>query len=282
MNYINPYYRVKMTKDDFSRVSNYIYNELGIKMPPEKQVMLQSRLLKRLSELKINSFKEYLDFVFSKASKDHELIKMIDLVTTNKTDFFREPGHFEFLADHVLPELIESKKKRKIKIWSAGCSSGEEPYTLAMVLTDYLRDHPSVEFEILGTDLSMRILEKAYYGVYATDRVANLPLSIKQKYFLKSKNPEDKTVRVVKNLRSKVTFQRMNLMDGSYPVDYDFDIIFCRNVIIYFERDTQEKVINKIMNHLRPKGYFFIGHSESLTNMNVPVRNVKPTIFIKS
>ena len=282
MNYINPYYRVKMTKDDFSRVSHYIYNELGIKMPPEKQVMLQSRLLKRLSELKFNSFKEYLDFVFSKASKDHELIKMIDLVTTNKTDFFREPGHFEFLSDKVLPGLIESRKKRKIKIWSAGCSSGEEPYTLAMVLMNFLQDYPAAEFEILGTDLSMRILEKAYYGVYALDRVATLPLSIKQKYFLKNKNPGDKTVRVIKELRSKVTFQRMNLMDGSYPVDFDFDIIFCRNVIIYFDRETQESVINKILNHLKPNGYFFIGHSESLTNMNVPVRSVKPTIFFKT
>jgi chemotaxis protein methyltransferase CheR len=268
-----------MTKEDFSRISGYIFKELGIKMPPEKQVMLQSRLLKRLSALKIDSFKEYFDFVFSKSSEQQELIMMIDLVTTNKTDFFREPGHFEYLREFALPELLSQKSKRKIKIWSAGCSSGEEPYTLAIVLKEFLEDYPGVDFEILGTDLSMRILEKAYYGIYPADRIANIPLSMKQKYFLKSKKATDNTVRVKRELRSKMKFQRLNFMDDTYAVDYDFDIVFCRNVIIYFERDVQEKVINKLTTHLKSNGHFFIGHSESLTNMNVPLQHVRPTIF---
>ncbi len=271
-----------MTKADFSRVSSFIYSQLGIKMPPEKQLMLQSRLLKRLSELQIDSFQKYIDFVFSKEGSKEELIKMIDIVTTNKTDFFRESGHFDFLVESLLPELMNDRRRKKIKIWSAGCSSGEEPYTIAMVMKEFLSDYPAVDFEILGTDLSMRILEKAYYGIYPVQRIEDISNDLKKKYFLKSKDPTQKTVRVIPELRRKVKFQRLNFMDNTYPVDFDYDLVFCRNVIIYFDRDTQEKVINKIVNHLKPKGYFFLGHSESIASMDVQLVNVKPTIFRKA
>jgi len=277
----NKFFNIKMTSEDFDRLSSFVYKDLGIKMPVEKKIMLQSRLLKRLSELKINSFKEYLDFVFSKEGKVSEMIIMTDLITTNKTDFFREPNHFEFLKNIALPEIIAKKTKKKIKFWSAGCSSGEEPYTIAMVLSEFLENYPSYDFLIHATDLSIRMLEKASLAIYGMDRINDIPLSAKKKFLLKSKNPTNKTVRIVPQLRKKVIFQRLNFMDPFYQFDDYFDIVFCRNVIIYFDRITQEKVINKIADHLKPGGYFFLGHSESITNMDVPLKHIKPTIFQK-
>ncbi len=279
VDYQNPYYKIKMTGKDFRQLSSYINKELGIKMPEEKKVMLQSRLLKRLSELKIESFREYIDYVFSKKGADVELINMIDLVTTNKTDFFREPVHFEFLNEFVLPELVFSPKK--IKLWSAGCSSGEEPYTLAITMSQFLDNYPNTDYEILATDLSSRILRKAATAIYDLDRVEGIPLSIKKKYFLKSKDPASKTVRIIPELRAKMRYRRLNFMDPVYHVDADFDIIFCRNVLIYFNRPTQEAVINKLASNLRRGGFFFLGHSESIANMDVPLQQVKPTIFRK-
>lgn len=275
------YYKIKMTTEDFNRLSKYIYNELGIKMPIEKKLMLQSRLLKRLSELHMTSFNEYLDYVFSKECMSTELKTVTDLVTTNKTDFFREPIHFTFLNEVVLPELVNVKKQKKIKFWSAGCSSGEEPYTLAMTLNDYLEGNPGYDYSILATDLSTRMLEKASLAIYGLDRVKDIPLATKKKYLLKSKDPNDKTVRIVPALRKKITYQHLNFMNHLYYVDDEFDVIFCRNVIIYFDRPTQEMVISKLATHLKPGGYFFLGHSESITNMDLPLKHIKPTIFKK-
>lgn len=270
-----------MTDEDFSKLSSFVYGELGIKMPYPKKIMLQCRLQKRVNALKMNSFKEYLDFVFSKEGQEEELIRMIDLVTTNKTDFFREPSHFDYLRDVVLPEYCSGQNRKTIKIWSAACSSGEEPYTIAIVLKEFLKDHPEVDFEIFGTDISMRILQKAALAIYQEDRVTGIPLELKRRYFLKSKDPLDKTVRLIPEIRSKVVFNRMNLMDQYYDVDKDFDIIFCRNVLIYFDRTAQQNVINKLSSRLKADGYFFLGHSESITNMRVPLRQIKPTVFRK-
>lgn len=271
-----------MTDEDFSRLSTFVYSELGIKMPYPKKVMLQCRLQKRVNDLKFSSFSEYLEYVFSKEGQEEEMIKMIDLVTTNKTDFFREPSHFDYLRDVVLPELCDSSPSKKtIRIWSAACSSGEEPYTIAIVLKDFLEDYPDIDFEIFGTDISMRILQRAAMAIYTEDRVAGIPIETKRKYFLRSKDHTQKTVRLIPEIRSKVSFQRMNLMDSYYDVEKEFDIIFCRNVLIYFDRPSQQNVINKLAARLRPEGHFFLGHSESITNMKVPLRQIKPTIFRK-
>lgn len=277
---LNEIYKAQLSEHDFNRLSNFIYKEYGIKMPPSKKIMLQSRLQKRLKDLNITSFKEYCDIVFSNDGAD-EIIHMIDVVSTNKTDFFREPNHFAFMQEVILPEFVAEKNNRLLKIWSAGCSSGEEPYTIAMVVSGFFETQIGFDFQILGTDISTRILQKAIDAIYSEDRIVGIPLEIKKKYFLKSKDATKKLIRIIPQLRGKINFQRLNLMSGSYDVKDMYDIIFCRNVLIYFDRETQEKVISKLCARLKTGGYFFLGHSESIMGMQLPLSSIKPTIFVK-
>lgn len=274
------YYNAQLSKEDFVKLSSFIYDQCGIKLPEYKHIMLQSRVQKRLRSLQMPDFKKYIDYLFSTEGQKTEIIHLLDVVTTNKTDFFREPVHFEFLEDVALPEFIKLNK-RSLKIWSSACSSGEEPYTIAMVVNEFIEKNKSFPFEILATDLSTDILQKAYDGIYKRDRVATMPNYYLHKYFLKNKNPEKPLVKVIPGLRSKVNFQRLNLMLPGYDVAKDFDMVFCRNVLIYFERDVQESVINKLCRHLLPGGYFFLGHSESIINMTVPLEQIKPSIYRK-
>jgi chemotaxis protein methyltransferase CheR len=269
-------FAAQLSDAEFAKLSKFIYTEYGIKMPPEKRIMLQSRLQKRLRALKIYSFKEYIKYVFSKEGND-EIIHMMDVVSTKKTDFYREPAHFDFLKQTLLPELYEEKKH--IKIWSAGCSSGPEVYTLAIELCEFARSHHGFDFSILGTDISTLMLKKAYAAIYPEDMVAMMSIEMKRKYLLKSKDRDKKLVRISQELRNKAKFQRLNFMEDHYPVNENFDIIFCRNVLIYFDRETQEKVINKLCKYLRTGGFFFLGHSESITNIKVPLKQLKPTVY---
>lgn len=272
----------QMNMTDFNRISQFIYKEFGIKMPPIKKTMLQSRLQKRLRALNIPTYKEYIDYLFSKEGKYKEVTHMIDVVSTNKTDFFREPSHFDFMSDHLLPDFIKNNKTgRYLRLWSAGCSSGEEPYTLSMVLSEFSRIYQNINFSILATDISTQMLKLGVNAIYKDDRVAQIPLELKRKYFLRSKDSSNKTVRIIPYLRRLITFQRLNFMDSNYNVPDNFDVIFCRNVLIYFDRPTQEMVINRLCGKLRKGGFFFLGHSESIANMKVPLRHIKPTIFIK-
>ena len=264
------------------RLSSFIYEELGIKMPYAKKIMLQSRLQKRLADLKIGSFKDYIEFVFSKEGQEVEIIKMIDLITTNKTDFFRESSHFDYLTTTALPEYCSGKQnKNTIKIWSAGCSSGEEPFTIAIVLREFFQNYHDIDYEVFATDISFRILQKASTAIYPEERANAIPSALKRKYFLKSKDQTTKTVRVIPEIRSRVVFHRLNFMDSYYAVEKEFDIVFCRNVLIYFDRETQQQVITKLASKLKLNGIFFLGHSESITNMKVPLRQIRPTIFRK-
>jgi len=272
---------VKMSPAEFSKISAFIFTEYGIKLPPAKKTMLESRLQKRLRELNISSFKSYFDYVFSNEGRKEELINMVNVITTNKTDFFREADHFDYLSKNVLPEWIRENPGRTMKFWSAGCSSGEEPYTISMVMNDYSACYPPIDYSIFATDLSTDVLNKAITAVYHEDRIEALPLTIKRKYFLKSKDATNRTVRISPELRKKVMFQRLNFMDGIYNVPSPFDVIFCRNVLIYFSKETQEEVIKKLVSKLKTGGYFFLGHSESVTHMNVPLFQIKPTIFKK-
>lgn len=275
-------YKATLSNEDFKRLSTFIFKEYGIKMPEVKKTMLQSRLHKRLRELNMTNYKEYVDFVFSKEGQGNEVIHMIDVVSTNKTDFFREPVHFDFLHSTVLPEILSGDRpNRLIKVWSAGCSSGEEPYTLAMSLSEYMLEHPGFDYSIFATDISSRILKSAVEAIYKENRIEMLPIQLKKRYLLKSKDRINPTVRIIPDLRRRVSFQRLNFMDNNYNVPENFDIIFCRNVLIYFDRETQERVINKLCTKLKPDGFFFLGHSESITNFDVPLKQLKPTIFRK-
>ncbi|HUX54869.1 MAG TPA: CheR family methyltransferase [Williamwhitmania sp.] len=277
---LNKVFSAQLSDIEFSRLSDFIYKESGIKMPPIKRIMLQSRLQKRLRELKMLSFKEYCDYVFSKSGQIGEIVHMLDVVSTNKTDFFREPVHFDFLQEVVLPEFYgQNTAHRQMKVWSAGCSSGEEPYTISIVMTDFAEEHTGFDFSILGTDLSTQILQKANNAVYNFDRVEAIPMEIKKRHFLKSKDQERPTVKLAPHIRKRVRFSRLNFMDNNYDISDMFDVVFCRNVLIYFDRITQEQVINKLCTKLKPGGYFFLGHSESIMSMNVPLVQVKPTIF---
>lgn len=274
-------YREQLSGEDFDRLSKFIYSVAGIKLPPVKRIMLQSRLQKRLRALDIADFKSYTDYVTSAAGQQEELVHMLDVVSTNKTDFFREPVHFDYLKATVLPDIVAEGRQRMVKFWSAGCSSGEEPYTIAMVVSEFCEQNPGVDFSILGTDISTRILSMAVNAVYKEERVADIPFEMKRKYFLRSKDREKATVRVVPTLRRKCTFMRLNFMDETYRVPDIYDVVFCRNVLIYFDRKTQETVIRKLCGKLKTGGHFFLGHSESIMNMDLPLRQLKPTIFVK-
>ncbi|MGP1460405.1 MAG: CheR family methyltransferase [Bacteroides sp.] len=275
-------YRAQLSDAEFAKLSAFIYNVSGIKMPPAKRIMLQSRLQKRLRELSMDSFKEYTEYVLSERGKQEELIHMLDVVSTNKTDFFREPIHFDFLRETVLPLHVQETPSAPIKIWSAACSSGEEPYTISMVVSEFMRNGGALrDYSILGTDLSTKVLKMAENAVYKMERVEGIPLDILHRYFLRSKDRENPTVRIIPDLRKHVKLQRMNFMDESYPINETFDVIFCRNVLIYFDRQTQEQVIGKLCTKLKKGGFFFLGHSESIMNMDLPLHSVKPTIFRK-
>jgi chemotaxis protein methyltransferase CheR len=241
--------------------------------------MLQSRLLARLKANNMDSYKEYCDFVLSGKSDESEIVNMIDLISTNKTDFYRESAHFDFMKQVTLPEFLENNSGKPMTVWSSASSSGEEAYTISMVISEFLEGKKKFDFSVFGTDISTRMLEKASLGIYPLERVDDIPLSQKKKYLLKGKDTEKPMVRIIPELRAKTKFERLNLMDNSYNVPKEFDIIFCRNVLIYFDRETQEKVINKLCMHLKKGGYFFLGHSESVSGINVPLKQIKPTIF---
>ena len=278
----NTYQHCNMSTVDFNWLSSYIYTNYGIKLPPAKKTMLEGRLQKRLRILKVASFKEYCGYVMSAEGQRLELSHMIDVVTTNKTDFFRESAHFDFLSSSVLPNYLkEYSLSKPFKIWSAGCATGEEPYTLAMVLSEFSAKNGGLNFNVLATDISNRALTAAATAIYTEDKVVPVPLPLKKKYLLKSKDPNHSTVRITPELRSKVSFQRLNFIDGDINSYQNFNAIFCRNVLIYFDPPTQEKVILKLCSKLEPGGYLFLGHSESITNMNLPLMQVKPTTFKK-
>jgi chemotaxis protein methyltransferase CheR len=275
-----------MSQAEFNRFSEFIIGQCGIKMPPSKKIMLEARLQKRLRTLGISNFREYYDHVLGDGGRD-ELVHMLDAVTTNKTDFFREPVHFQYLAQTILPEFIEEREQAKTNnkpfaVWSAGCSTGEEPYTLAMVLSDFAGLHPSFKFSILATDISTKALDRAREAVYDAERVAAVPLAMKQKYLLRSKDPVKGVVRIGPALRSIVQFQRLNLMEEAFSFAERVDVIFCRNVIIYFDRKTQEQLITRFCKVLKTDGHLFLGHSESIHGFTLPLRRLTSTVYRKT
>lgn len=271
---------VKLSSGDFLKLSEFIYKQCGIKLSETKRVLLESRLQKRLAQLNLTSFQDYYQFVISPAGRTEELVHMIDAVATNKTDFFREPVHFHFMQSEILPAFAQQSTSRTFKVWSSACSSGEEPYTIAMVLEEFRQFH-RFDYRITATDISTKILEKAIQAIYPERTITDVSMELRRKYMMRSKDKANTTVRMAPEIRQKVQFKRLNLMDASLDVDRDYDIVFCRNVLIYFDRKTQEEVVRKLIDHLKPGGYLFIGHSESIYHMQLPVTQIRPTIFQK-
>lgn len=270
---------IKMDDDSFQRLSTYVTREYGIKLPPSKRSMLESRLNKKVKSLGLRNYTEFVNHILGDEGKRSDLMDVIDLITTNKTDFFREPEHFRFLSDTFLPQWIEKAKGKCLNIWSAGCSTGEEPYTLLMVLEEFKRKYPMFNYSILATDVSFRVLQAAYQGIYSGDKVRVLPLETQRKYLLRSKAQPD-LYRIKPEYRKKIAYKRINLMDDVYPVTpNEFHIIFCRNVLIYFSKQVQEKLIRNFSSHLHGQGILFLGHSESMMGMEVPFKQLRPTIY---
>ena len=272
-----------LSEKTFGRFSSLIYDEVGIMLPSAKKIMLEARLNKRLRAGGFRTFDDYADFVFSAAGREKELVSLIDVVTTNKTDFFREPGHFDYLAKVAIPTLIDSHEagfKSPFKIWSAGCSSGEEPYTMSMVLSEFAATRPGFRASILATDISTAVLAKAKNAVYSEESVEAIPLGLKKKYLLKSKDKNKLLVRIAPQQRAMITFQRLNFME-EFGMREHMDVIFCRNVIIYFDKPTQERLLNRFHRQLVSGGYLFLGHSETISGLNVPLKPVASTVYRK-
>lgn len=273
-----------LSKRDFQQLSSFIYDNLGIKMPAGKSTMLTGRLSKRLRALSLSSFSEYCEFLFSPQGQEEEMVHLINVITTNKTDFFREPSHFAYLTQTALPTLQNQQNftgRNSLKIWSAGCSTGEEPYTLAMVLAEVQATQPGFKFDILATDISTRVLDIARRAVYPMGLIEPIAPLFRKKYLLKGVNKKNPQVRMVPELRRRVRFGRLNFMDEDFGLPDKVDVIFCRNVIIYFDKQTQEKLMVKFCRFLNHGGYLFLGHSESLHGYTTPLDQVAPTVYRK-
>jgi chemotaxis protein methyltransferase CheR len=265
---------------DYKRLCGLIYEQAGIHLGTERKTMLEVRIKRRLRVLDLASYGDYCDYLFGHQGLRDEIVHLIDAVTTNKTDFFRESAHFDALVDRVLPELVSANLYgREMLFWSAGCSTGEEPYTLAMVLSEYALTHPGFRFRILATDISTTVLEKAAAGVYTEEVIGPVPSTLKRKYFMRSRDRGSNRVRVVPELRHTVEFRRLNFMDADYGLEERADGIFCRNVIIYFDRPTQERILKRLAMNLLPNGYMFVGHAETLHDMDLPLTPVAPALY---
>ena len=269
---------VHISRRNFDRLARFIYSYSGIKMPEGKKTMLEGRLRRRLRATGFETFDDYCAHLFEQDGLESEAVHLIDAVTTNKTDFFREPRHFDYLIQTALPALRDSGL-REVRAWSAACSTGAEPYTLAMVLQALADAGRGMDYSILATDLCTDVLETARCGIFQEEMVKPVPRELRRRFVMTALNPGRREVRISPVLRANVGFARLNLMDASYAVGAPMDLIFCRNVLIYFDKPTQAAVLRRLCDCLKPGGYLFIGHSESIAGVNLPVSQVANTVF---
>lgn len=274
----------ELSDKDFRRLSDFIYKQCGIKIPHSKRAVLSTRLQKRLRVIGMKTFAEYIDWLLNAHELGGELLGLLDLFKTQKTDFFRDSSHFEYLAQAALPDLIKNLGagvRRELMVWSVGCSSGEEPYTLAIVLKEFSGHYPGINLKtsVLATDVSAQILETATNAIYDMEKVESMSIGLKQKYLLKSKDRLRRQVRVCPEVRAMVKFRRLNFIDSDFSLREKVDVIFCRDVIVYFDRPTQEVLVSKLCQYLHPGGFLFVGQSETLHDLNVPLSQVAPSIY---
>ena len=269
--------------EDFQRVTKFVYQFSGIYLSDVKKNMVEGRLRKRLKVLGFSDYNSYVNFALGMKSGD-ETLHLIDCVTTNKTDFYRERQHFDFLVDKLIPEFKKNDvlRGRPLRIWSAGCSSGEEPYTLSMALHEWnITQIKPLDFEIYATDISLSMLKEANLALYTEADVAPISMAMRSRYLLRSKTNKN-LVRIAPEVRRNVSFSMLNLQDSVYDLPHKFDIIFCRNVLIYFDKQTEEKIINRFCQAMLRHGVLMLGHSESINGLNVPLNTISPTIYKKS
>ncbi len=262
-----------MTANEFALYQKLIYDTCGINLTEGKKQLLVSRLKKRMDALHITSFKAYREFVTS-PKNEHEFSLMLNAVSTNKTDFFREPVHFDFMNEHVYPKLA---KQSQIRIWCAASSSGEEPFTIAMTLQEAMHGAKK-DVKILATDISTKVLGEAERAVYSADNTAPILPSLLKKYFLKGSGEWEGHFLVKDELKDLVHFKRLNLMEP-FPLTIEFDVIFCRNVMIYFDKETREQLVGRMEKHLKIGGYLFIGNAESLSGLKHNYKYVQPAVY---
>ncbi|BAI74401.1 chemotaxis protein methyltransferase (plasmid) [Azospirillum sp. B510] len=275
-----------LSAGDFARLAVIIEQYAGIRMQPSKRTMVEGRLRRRVRLLGLADLNAYCRHVLDEGGLNEELVDLIDAVTTNKTDFFREIEHFRYLVGTAIPALSRLPhhpgRDRPMKVWSAACSTGAEPYTVAMLLLDQARGGTPIRHEIIGTDICTEALAAAKAGVYPFDMARMVPAPFASRYLMRSRDDDTPTIRLVPPVRQAVRFGRLNVMDPSYPVPTDMDVIFFRNILIYFDKTTQYKVLTKLCGHLRPGGYLFVGHSETINNMDLPLKQAGSAIFVRS
>ena len=266
-----------LTGKEFEQFRDLAYKTFGLDLKEGKEQLVSSRLSKLIAGLSFRSFNEYYDHVVADRTGE-ALLAMVDALTTNHTSFLREPAHLDFLRDHIVPELA---KRDRVRIWCAASSTGEEPYTLAFSVSEALPPNSRARVEIVASDISTRVLDIAKRGVYAADRLEGVPPALQSKYFLRGEGRSKGFYKIKPELRKLVEFRRINLVEP-YPDMEPFPAIFCRNVMIYFDKPTQERVVNRMAHYLEPGGYLFIGHSESLMGTNQPLEYVRPAVYRKA
>lgn len=267
---------------EFNRIRAIMYKHCGINLHEGKKELVRARLAKYLRSGHFKSFDDYLDHILQDPTGKAFSV-LVDSLSTNLTSFFRETQHFQFLENHFLPLLLEKKRdlgKLKIRAWSAGCSSGEEPYSIAITLLESVREQGGWDIKVLGTDISTKMVERARRGIYDEQRVAPVSKMRKQRYLVAQKQKQTLEYQVGTELRRTVMFNYLNLMED-WPIQTSLDLIFCRNVMIYFDKPTQERLVNRFYDLLDTGGILFTGHSESLTGISHPFRYVQPTIYSK-
>jgi chemotaxis protein methyltransferase CheR len=262
---------------DLAAIVRLVYEKSGITLHAGKRALVSARLQKRLRSTGVSSFREYVTLLHSDLTGE-ELTAMLDAITTNHTSFFREPQHFEYLANTVLPPLIERRRMSPILGWSAACSTGEEPYTIAMTVRQVLGDDAGRRVRLLASDISTRAITRAAAGVFRADRTADMPRHLVLKYFQKATGPQPGLLNITAPVRQMIEFRRLNLLHPP-PPGPPFDFIFCRNVMIYFDRAAQQRVIDALEGRLAPGGYLFVSHSESLNALRHGLTWVAPAIY---
>jgi len=264
---------------DFEVIRSFVKEHTGISLSDAKRNMVYGRLSRRLRFLNLKSFAEYMDVV--KEPNSAEMVDFINAMTTNLTSFFREKHHFDYLKSTIIPELLKANiSTRRIRIWSAGCSTGEEPYSLAMTLASSVPSLDTWDIKILATDLDTNVLAHAERGVYDIERIEGIPEDYRKRWFMKGRDGNAGSVRVSRKIRDLITFRKLNLMQ-SWPMKGPFDFIFCRNVVIYFDKETQKALFDRYANLLIPQGHVFLGHSESLFKVSTRFDLVGNTIYRK-